>query len=70
MLLPQRWMFIKPVLKNCFEGGGNLMNKEKSKETKKELSKDSIIVEKADFLYLIMGTNPFPNIIAAVTRVK
>jgi len=63
-------MFIKPVLKNCFEGGGNLMNKEKSKETKKELSKDSIIVEKADFLYLIMGTNPFPNIIAAVTRVK
>lgn len=26
--------------------------------------------KKADLLYLIMGTNPFPNIIAAITRAK
>lgn len=27
-------------------------------------------MEQADLLFLIMGTNPFPNIIAAITRVK
>ncbi|SNX52849.1 hypothetical protein [Thermoanaerobacterium sp. RBIITD] len=34
------------------------------------VEQDNFLENKADVLYVIMGTNPFPNIISAVTRLK